>query len=234
MSFKEVGWVLDHSPYVAAQRLIHIVLAERANEDNRWELWFSVPVIAAKANVSGRTVTRALAQMVTDGFLAVIEALPGRAVRYRFVMPTPDNLSGVTNDATPDNDDTRPLTNGAPASFLYKKLSHKKLSNDDEVAKGKGHGYRFDELWSLWPARGRYKLHKAQALERWKALSYEQKVIAWRGARRFAASQPELPPDLFRWIRDQGWLDWIAEEATDPALGPHVKDFDYSLFHGAL
>lgn len=88
MSFKEVGWVLDHSPYKLAGRLVHIVLAERANEDNGRELWYSVQVIADKTGVSRRTVTNTLAAMVEDGYLEVIEEPVGRPTRYRFLMPT--------------------------------------------------------------------------------------------------------------------------------------------------
>jgi hypothetical protein len=110
MGFREAGWVLDESPYRLARRLVHVVLAEWANEANDYELHYSIPVIAKKAAVSQSTVRETLAVMAADGFLKVLAEHPGRPTSYRFQMPgTPLKSGGVAKTDPPNPACATPL-----------------------------------------------------------------------------------------------------------------------------
>ena len=132
MGFREVGFVLDHSPYTGDMRVVHIVLAERANEDHDWELWFSTATVAQKAACSTKTVQRALGQMVSDGYLEVIEVSPGKPTRYRFQSgPTLDKLSRV-EEGTLDIQGTEPWTSEDSHCLLYE--VDRKAENPESAA----------------------------------------------------------------------------------------------------
>lgn len=105
--------MLDHSPYTLAARLVHLVLAERANEDRDYELWYSISTVAAKAKLSRRSVEVALAKMVEDGFLELLESVKGQPTRYRFLMPlsTCAESAYVNDDANLRNPRNLTVTN---------------------------------------------------------------------------------------------------------------------------
>lgn len=92
-----------------------------------------------------------------------------------------------------------------------------------ERERGKGTDYRFEDAWKSYPTRAGRRIGKKQARDQWVKLTYVEKRQAWEAIRIFAGERPELPPDMFRWLRDQKWLDWL-EPKTDPApvLGSSV------------
>jgi hypothetical protein len=139
MSFREVGWVLDHSPYTLGTRLVHIVLAERANEDHDWELWYSIGTVAKKAKVSRRTVASALAQMRHDGMLAVVDDASGKPTRYRFLMPTPADSAYPT----PADSRAQPAQIADPLLLLAKEDKKTRAPFEDDFA----------AAWQLYPRK---------------------------------------------------------------------------------
>ena len=103
MSVKAMTWVFENSPYSLGTRLVHLAIADIANEDNDWQVWVSHSKIAAKAKVSRATVVSALAKMVADGFMEIIESHRGAAATYRFLRPDlsdPDTPTCRESDIT--------------------------------------------------------------------------------------------------------------------------------------
>ena len=82
-------WVFDHSPYTGTSRLVHLTIARLVDEFDDVSIWLEEDVLAPKAQCSIRTLRRAVAQMVEDGFLEKVDD-KDRGVRvfeYRFMMP---------------------------------------------------------------------------------------------------------------------------------------------------
>ena len=63
MSIKWMGWVGDESPYKGTQLLIHLWLADFANDDGI--CWPSQATVGKKARCSGRYVREVMKNMET-------------------------------------------------------------------------------------------------------------------------------------------------------------------------
>lgn len=107
MSAHATGWVYRHSPYVGVPFAVHLALADSANDMHDNELWATHGWIAAKARTTRKTAQGAIAQMVADGLLELVEENPGEPNRYRLLMPTgaaevwtPRRRKGVTSGDT--------------------------------------------------------------------------------------------------------------------------------------
>jgi hypothetical protein len=87
MSIKLMSWVLDNSPYEGKGRLVHLVLADHANDQGI--CWPSQTTIAARAGCSTEHVRVVVKQMVTDGYVQIIEEShgPGSSTRYQLKNP---------------------------------------------------------------------------------------------------------------------------------------------------
>lgn len=93
MSVTAMSWVFAHSPYSLGTRLVHLAVADVANEDHDWRVWASHSKIAAKAHVSLPTVSASLKRMVKDGYLEVLKADSRGQTEYRFLRPTTPQIS---------------------------------------------------------------------------------------------------------------------------------------------
>ena len=98
-----MGWAFEHSPYKGAALVVHLALADSANDMYGHELWASQTWIARKTRTSRSTVNEILRRMVDDGYLEVLEdnVKSGRPNRYRFVFPEVDKVwqaRGVPRD----------------------------------------------------------------------------------------------------------------------------------------
>ena len=77
MSIKISTWVWDNSPLEGAQLLIHLALADSANEDSG-ECWPSQKHLAKRARCHVETVRRTIRQLEEMGLLQVVESSNGR------------------------------------------------------------------------------------------------------------------------------------------------------------
>lgn len=82
-----MSWVLDNSPYEGKARLIHVVLADHANDDGF--CWPSQSTIARRAGCSVEHVRVTVKQMLADGFIKIIDpgTREGDPHRYQLVVP---------------------------------------------------------------------------------------------------------------------------------------------------
>ena len=71
-----MSWVWGHSPYNGTSLLIHLKLADHANDDGY--CYPSQKGLAAAARCTDRHVRSVLRQMVDDGYLEVVKVSNGR------------------------------------------------------------------------------------------------------------------------------------------------------------
>ena len=208
MSIKAMTWVWDCSPYSLGARLVHLALADVANDAHNNELWMVQENIASKAGLSVRQVRRVLTQMVDDGYLNVIEqgGGRGRTTRYQLVMDT----GQIVPFPKPDIGSTENRTS-ATASPIENAREPKPSESAEEDLVG------FDLFWNTYPKRNGKRIGKSAVVKRWAKMSLEDKRAAYRGAVNYntAVSNGEtLAKDPDRWLRDHCWDDWLTEEVT--------------------
>lgn len=133
MSAEATGWVWRRSPYKGVTFAVHLAIADSVNDQNEHELWMRQSVLAEKCRTQRPTVNKALATLLADGYLELVEEFTGGANRYRFLMPSKapvvfdSRRKRVKGDTTTDkpavrsphtNDGTEGVTpantNGAP------------------------------------------------------------------------------------------------------------------------
>lgn len=87
MSADATGFAWRYSPVTKGGLLVHLALADVANDMHSNELWCSVDTIARKTRLNRSTVMNALGDMVAGGVLELLEERPGRTNRYRMLYP---------------------------------------------------------------------------------------------------------------------------------------------------
>lgn len=105
MSIKIMSWVLDHSPYEGKARLIHVVLADHANDEG--VCWPRQDQIAARAGCSVEHVRVTVKQMITDGYVELVAASKGRGSSHRYMLKNPKSV-GVSGHGSPQVDGLSP------------------------------------------------------------------------------------------------------------------------------
>lgn len=99
MSAKHSAYVWEASPYEGKNLIIHLALADVANDTYEGRLWMSQPALARKARTSTVTVAKALQRMVAEGFLELLTpggSGRGKVAQYRFLMPKTPSCFGLS------------------------------------------------------------------------------------------------------------------------------------------
>lgn len=102
MSVRWIGHVWSSSPYEGKRLLLHLALADFANDEG--ECWPSVRTLARKSRSSRQWVLAGLRDMVGDGLLEVMERGGGRGNSSRYRLLTPEGSTDL------------PITNGSSGS----------------------------------------------------------------------------------------------------------------------
>lgn len=129
MSAEAMGWTYRFSPYVGAVFAIHLAIADAVSDVNDNEVWAKQATMASKARVSRKSANEALATLVTDGFLTLIEdnSRAGRiANRYRFEMPPTPVAFEARSRVTPG------YTSPAPTADVSPPVTPRVTSGDTE------------------------------------------------------------------------------------------------------
>jgi len=89
VSAEATGWVYRHSPYRGALFSVHLAVADSVNDQHGNEFWMAQGTLASKARVGRQAANTALAGMVADGYLEILEEGGGRSrpSHYRFLFP---------------------------------------------------------------------------------------------------------------------------------------------------
>lgn len=226
MSSECVGWVFRYSPAKGAAFQVHLAAADSANDQHGYELWMRQHWLAAKARVSRRAVSDALAWLTTNGFLELLESgqAVGSANRYRFLMPPGDPIwtpEGRHVVHTPPAGGAHPPvhevhTGQAPRAHIDQEnprgepKESRALFAPDELPDATPP--TFDEFWSWWPYK---RGTRAEALKAWgPACARASAAVIVDGARRYA-QDPNLPPKAearfvphaATWLRRDGWTE---------------------------
>lgn len=84
MSIKIMSWVWDNSPYEGSALLLHLALADYANDSG--ECWPSQTTLAAKARCSTRYVRTITQRMLDEEYLEIVSASNGvKPNHYRLI-----------------------------------------------------------------------------------------------------------------------------------------------------
>jgi hypothetical protein len=103
MRFQAFDWVIRCSPYKGTKLVLHLAIADSANDLHDNEVWLEIPDLALKARQSRGSVIAGLKHMVADGFLELIETQHGTAgvARYRLLFPEETAMVGVDGGGAP-------------------------------------------------------------------------------------------------------------------------------------
>lgn len=88
MSIKIMSWVWEHSPYKGEALLIHLAVADYANDQGM--CWPTQETLAQKARCSTEHVRRVVKRMQEDGYISIVAASkgPGSSHTYKLEYPT--------------------------------------------------------------------------------------------------------------------------------------------------
>lgn len=122
MSIKIMSWVMDHSPYSGKARLVHLVLADHANDEG--VCWPSQERIAARAGCTVEHVRLTVKRMVSDGYVQIVQESRGPGSSHRYMLKNPKSV-GVSDHGIPQID--RPNTPNPQGD------NHKESSKEESV-----------------------------------------------------------------------------------------------------
>lgn len=206
MSDIERAFVWANSPYKGTHLLIHLVMADVANEGHDRRLWMGDKFLAEQARCDERTVRRVRTTMIADGFLKAngTDSKTGNR-EFVFLMPgAPDKMSGQaqpTGHFIPSDRTSHPI---AP---ITNQKEPKRAETRDPLT-------GFDHFWTAYPQRNGRRIGKSLCQKRWATMSMDDRRAAYRASLNYAAdvaADKTIAKDPDRWLRDRLWEDWQTE-----------------------
>lgn len=203
MSVKWISRVWEESPYEGRRLLLHLALADYANDEGT--CFPSQRTLALKARTTEQWVSTSIRQLVKDGFLEVTERGNGRGNRSTYRL-----LKGQTQIGETEKGETQSgeSPNVEQISTYYKNRKEPSIKHDSG----------FDEFWAKYPrkvakvsARNVFVMIMKKddapqlsdllvAVDRYAQLGLEIKYVAHPAT----------------WLRQQRWLDEIPETSPKP------------------
>lgn len=188
-----------------------------------------------------RRAREALDRLEAAGYIEVDECV-GKASTYR-LLPPPTLAPGARVErADPGTTITDPGTTDrgtpAPGADEQEPVEREPVNEGplrpptrSVTRSSREHGapaalsveQQFEIFWIQYPTRAGRKLEKAKALERWRRLKIDERRLAVKAARHYAAEcDAGVRPakDAFRWLRDRLWLEWAEPGAVPGGPGP--------------
>jgi hypothetical protein len=209
MSIRLMTWVWANSPYSGERLLLHLALADFANDDG--ECFPSHGTLAKKARCSQGWVSQTIKQMIADSLIEIVEPAGqgrGKVGRYRL-------LKGPT-----ELDQSQPLglTSTHIRSHLDPALStllnHQEPNTDEQ----------FEKLWQQYPrktAKGNARRAFDRVMKRSNAPALDLLVEAVeRYAAQFTSGKTDINycAHLSTWLNGERWLDEIKADKTQPTV----------------
>lgn len=211
MSMRLIVDVINTQVNDAVAKLVLIMLADRANNDNadeQWQCWPSVDRIGLDASLSRATVQRKLRYLEQHGF---IRTIPRKHTSSMYIItiheaPTPQI------EAPPGNSEAPPRLSLRPKPVIGTSKEPVNLSDSDPQDS-------FGMFWTVYPR----KIAKAAALKAWeKAVKLETGRNITAAANRFAQSQRgkdvKYIPHASTWLNQERWTD-DPEETDESGWG---------------
>ena len=212
-----MSWTFDNSPYTLGARLVHLALADSANDDYGGLLWATQGTIAKKAGVSRATVNGVLGRMVADGWLA--EANEAEVATIRAMMKDPRaNVYRFLTCQISDRSDSETCqvdeadVSSSPARRV--KSTGSRLLPTQVVTQGNASGSAlattfdgFDTFWMTYPRRtGKGAARAAWDKARRKATA-EAIIMAAARFRDDPNREPQFTAHPATWLNQERWLD---------------------------
>jgi len=206
MSVRWISYVWDQSPFKGERLLLHLALADFANDEG--ECWPAQPTLARKARCSVTWVRLGIRDLVKDGLLEVVSEGSGRGNRTQYRLLR----KGIT-------------TNGVSAkgeSSTQEKVhsAHSRTYIKNRKEPSNTHDASFDEFWKAYPRR----VARGAALAAWDRMMKQpdapalDSVLAAVAAYARSVSDPKFIAHPATWLRQQRWLDHVEQQdASVPA-----------------
>jgi hypothetical protein len=223
----DVAW--RGAKYRGTVKLIHVALAEIANKGHDYRLWVGDQYIAEMVGCDRKTVSRAKAQMVKDGFLreAGYDTKTGNK-QYLFLMPGDEGYSSVTSISYPA------VTDGTSHPLMGHLIptdgtSHPTapITNQREPKHPKPLVYTREEeaIWEAYPRTPNRSKALTIRLIRRTVESGTDISILLSATRQFAKEMKDTPPEFIKraptfFGPQEIWRDYIPEpeESIDAAI----------------
>jgi hypothetical protein len=225
MSAEATGWVWRHAPYRGATLLVALAVADVVNDVHGNEFWMAVPRLAEKSRVSLSSAKEALARLVADGILEVVEAggATRTPTRYRWTRPVSGLVDATTRpvsglDKAGERPSTRPVSGPNTNKELKGTQAARLLASDPLDA-------AFAEVWARYPRKeGKKAALRAYVATRRKGIEH---ATILRAVTAYAAERErERDPDRRRRFTkhaatflgpDEPWRDYVtaAIDLTD-------------------
>lgn len=203
MSIKWISRVWEESPYEGRRLLLHLALADFANDEGT--CFPSQKTLALKARTTEQWVSTSIRQMVKDGLLEVIARGNGRgnASMYRL-------LKGQTQFGENEKGETQ-----SPESPNVEQIStYYKNRNEPSIK----HDVGFDEFWSKYPR----KVAKVAAKNVFVSIMKKDDRPALDDLLIAVDKYAQLGLEIkyvahpATWLRQQRWLDEMPETSPKP------------------
>lgn len=209
MSIKWISLVWSDSPYQGDRLLLHLALADFANDEG--ECWPSQRTLARKARCSERWVRESIAAMVADGLIEIKAQRIGRGGRTLYLLKRGSQFplseeSGTTEQEKRNSGASLPIKNRHEPSLVD------------------AWNEQFAQFWQAYPR----KVAKGAALREWARIGKSQTAPSigdlLRAIERYrtSVSDPRFICHPATWLRQERWSDEIAapDTPTPSRAGP--------------
>ena len=216
MSVRWITAVWEGSPYKGERLLIHLALADFANDEGI--CWPSQRTLAHKARCTEGFVGVALKQMMLDGFLEVERAAAGRGNPARYLLKKPPTGNTLSEKPHSPTEETPFPNENTPLNRTVNKPSL--------IPPG------FEQFWKLYPRR----VAKADAMKAYaKVMKGPDAPTVDRlleAVTRYAKAQtdPKYVAYPATWLRQGRWED----EQEAPAAAPKPRDSTLDNAYGII
>lgn len=206
MSIRLMTWVWANSPYSGERLLLHLALADFANDDG--VCFPSHGTLAKKARCSTSWVSKSIRQMVADGLIEIVEPAGegrGKVGRYRLLKGgTEYDLSGQLGGTSIGVRSDSAMSD----SYLLNRQESSNTDND------------FERLWKCYPrktAKGVARRSFDRVMKRTDAPTVDALVTAVeRYAAQFTSGKTDMKfcAHLATWLNGERWLDETTSSNT--------------------
>jgi len=229
MSAKATSYVWENSPYGGIAKLVHLALADIANDDHKNKLWVAQTRVAIKCGIDRKTVNRHFNQMIEDGFLELSKVGAQHEPNvYLFLMPDP----GVPQWDTCKDSDVPESPSGVPqcpSGVPQSPTNSIELKRTQEETLA-----HFAQFWLRYPK----KVDKPKALIRYQIATKKvsaAEILAgldkWVEVWKNDGTERKFIPHPTTWLNGERWAD--SPEASNTALkgnaqtGKEFYQFEY-------
>lgn len=207
MSIRIMTAVWQSSPYSGDRLLIHLALADFANDEG--ECWPSQATIARKARCSVRHVRTTILAMVADGEIEITEQRLGRRARTSYLLKRGTQFLSADECGTPQQGKRK-----TSASDTTYKNRHEPSHTAEE----------FDQFWQIYPR----KVAKGAARRAWDRMRSSPDAPPLSALLDAASSyaKTQIDPRYIchpaTWLSQERWSD----EQPQGASAPQIRESD--------